>query len=202
MLNKFTTSSFVFLTVVVGASLLVQSCGFRLRGLVEMPPELDSIYIEGGLPNSLMREILRQKLIGSNVKVLEQREESGAVLNILKDEISRRIASINTAGQPNEYELTYRLSYRLEDGQGKELLAAKTISLLRTYRYDPNNILSIEEEEFRIKREMARAGVNQMLRQISAGMRHKNKGQAGSVHHGEESAQPGVDNSIPANPTP
>ncbi len=207
MLNKFTTSSFVFLAVVVGASLLVQSCGFRLRGLVEMPPELDSIYIEGGLPNSLMREILRQKLIGSNVKVLEQREESGAVLTILKDEISRRIASINTVGQPNEYELTYRLSYRLEDGQGKELLAAKTISLLRTYRYDPNNILSIEEEEFRIKREMARAGVNQMLRQISAGMRHKNKGQGGSVHHGEESAQPGVDNSIPdnsapANPTP
>jgi len=207
MLNKFTTSSFVFLAVVASASLFVQSCGFHLRGLVEMPPELDSIYVEGGLPNSLMREILRQKLIGSKVRVLDQREESGAVLTISKDEISRRIASINTAGQPNEYELTYRLSYRLEDGQGKELLAAKTISLLRTYRYDPNNILSIEEEEFRIKREMARAGVNQMLRQISAGMRHKDKGQGAGAHHGEKSGQPGVnnsipDNSVPANPAP
>lgn len=190
------------LVLLLGIGALLSSCGFHLRGLVEMPPELDSIYIKGGLPNSQMREILRQKLIASKVNVLESQEESGAVLYILKDEVTRRIASINTAGQPNEYELTYRLSYRLEDGQGKELLAAKTISLLRTYRYDPNNVLSIEEEAFRIKREMARAAVNQMLRQISAGMRHKGKGQDASVHHGEASGQPGVDKSIPANPTP
>lgn len=175
MLNKFTTSSFVFLAVVVAASLLVQSCGFHLRGLVEMPPELDSIYIEGGLPNSQMREILRQKLIGSKVNVLERREKSGAVLRILNDKITRRIASVNTVGQPNEYELKYSLSYQLEDGQGRALLASREISLLRTYRYDPNNILSVEEEAQRIKLEMARSAVNQMLRQISAGMRHRLK---------------------------
>ncbi len=175
MLNKFTTSSFVFLSVVVAASLLVQSCGFHLRGLVEMPPELTSIYIEGGLPNSQMREILRQKLIGSQVNVLQSREKSGAVLRILRDRTSRRIASINSAGQPNEYELKYSLSYQLEDGRGRELLPTRNISLLRTYRYDPNNILSVEEEKDRIKREMARSAVNQMLRQISAGMRQRDR---------------------------
>ncbi len=167
------TSSFVSLSFMIGASLLVQSCGFHLRGLVEMPPELKSVYIEGGLPDSQMREILRQKLISSKVNVLERQTKSGAVLRILRDKTSRRIASVNAAGQPNEYELKYVLSYRLEDGQGRELLVPREISLLRTYRYDPNNILSVEEEAQRIKREMARSAVNQMLRQISAGMRQQ-----------------------------
>ena len=179
MLNRLSGSVFFNVFLVINTALFLTACGFHLRGLVEMPPELESIYIEGGLPNSLMRDILRQKLIGSKVEVLERRQESGATLYILKDEVTRRIASINAAGQPNEYELTYHLSYRLESGKGSELLSVKSISLLRTYRYDPNNILSNEEEEFRIKREMARAAVNQMLRQISASMRHRDKG----AHH-------------------
>lgn len=158
-----------------------------------MPPELESIYIEGGLPNSQMREILRQKLIASNVKVLEQAEESAARLRILKDETRRRIASINAAGQPNEYELKYMLSYQLNDGKGQALLPGKSLSQLRTYRYDPNNILSVEEEEFRIKKEMARAAVNQMLRQISAGMRHRDR-----LLNGGTSAQPVAKDSVPA----
>ncbi len=169
------------LVLLLAIGTLLSSCGFHLRGLVELPPELDSIYIEGGLPNSLMRDILRQKLIASKVNVLERQEESGAVLYILKDDVTRRIASINTAGQPNEYELKYQLSYRLADGQGQELLATRTLSQLRTYRYDPNNILSNEEEAFRIKREMARAAVNQMLRQISAGMRQRARMQGGGA---------------------
>ncbi len=197
MLKKFTGSSFFLLAFVAGASLLLSSCGFHLRGVVELPPELESIYIEGGLPNSQMREILRQKLIGSNVNVLEQREESGAVLRILKDETTRRIASINAAGQPNEYELKYSLSYQLDDGKGEALLGVKDLSQLRTYRYDPNNILSVEEEEFRIKREMARAAVNQMLRQISAGMRQRAR-----VLNGEAPVEAATDNSVSANPTP
>ena len=171
------------LVLLLGISAVLSSCGFHLRGVVELPPELESIYIKGGLPNSQMREILRQKLIASNVNVLEQPQESAALLRILKDETTRRIASINAAGQPNEYELKYTLAYQLDDGKGRPLLAAKTLSQLRTYRYDPNNILSIEEEEFRIKREMARAAVNQMLRQISAGMRHRDKG----AHHSNPS---------------
>ncbi len=181
----------------LGIGALLSSCGFHLRGLVEMPPELESIYIEGGLPNSQMREILRQKLIASKVNVLESQDESGAVLHILKDETIRRIASINTAGQPNEYELKYQLSYRLDDGRGQELLATRNISLLRTYRYDPNNILSNEEEEFRIKREMARAAVNQMLRQISAGMRQRSR-----MQNGEAPARSAADHSVSANPAP
>ncbi len=182
---------------------LLSSCGFHLRGVVELPPELESIYIEGGLPNSQMREILRQKLIASNVNVLEQSQESAALLRILKDETTRRIASINAAGQPNEYELKYTLAYQLDDGKGRPLLAAKTLSQLRTYRYDPNNILSIEEEEFRIKREMARAAVNQMLRQISAGMRHRDKG----AHHSNPTgaaagATVGTTSVVPPAPAP
>lgn len=174
--------------LLLSISVLLSACGFHLRGLVEMPPELTSIYIEGGLPNSQMREILRQKLIGSQVNVLQSREKSGAILRILRDKTSRRIASINSAGQPNEYELKYSLSYRLEDGQGRELLPTRNISLLRTYRYDPNNILSVEEEKQRIKREMARSAVNQMLRQISAGMRQRDRAQKGDGKPGSPSA--------------
>ncbi len=192
-----TASRRSWLVLLLGIGILSSSCGFHLRGLVELPPELDSIYIEGGLPNSQMREILRQKLIASKVNVLEQRQESGAVLRILKDETNRRIASINTAGQPNEYELKYSLSYQLEDGQGQQLLARRDLSQLRTYRYDPNNVLSIEEEAFRIKREMARAAVNQMLRQISAGMRQRARALSGGAP-----AQSGVANSVSSTPTP
>ncbi len=199
MFKKLSASVLQVLALGICASIFLSSCGFHLRGLVELPPELKSIYIDGGLPNSQMREILRQKLIASNVEVLEQRQDKGAVLRILKDETTRRIASINAAGQPNEYELKYMLSYQLDDGKGQPLLLAKSLSQLRTYRYDPNNILSVEEEEYRIKKEMARAAVNQMLRQISAGMRHRDR-----LANGEDPTQPTTHQHEPApvNPTP
>lgn len=152
---------------------LLSACGFHLRGQVQMPGSLQAIYIDGGKPDSAMRSILRQKLISSGVEVVQQVQAATATLLITKDETTRREVSLNANGQPNEYELKYELGYHLLDKSNKSLLPQQTLSQLRTYQYDANQVLAKEEEERRLKQKMALSAVNQMLRQISTRLRKR-----------------------------
>ena len=162
------------LALVTSVLLLLSGCGFHLRGQVELPESLSSIYIEGGLPNSPMREILRQKLFSSGVNVFSQKSDAKAYLIILKDETLRKEVSWNSAGQPNEYELNYHLTYKLENDQGKIFVAEQSLKQQSTYQHDPSQILVKEEEERRLKKKMVQAAVNQMLRRIGTLMRKQN----------------------------
>lgn len=150
-------------------------CGFHLRGKIELPDSLSSIYIDGGLPNSPMREILRQKLFSSGVNVYSQKSDAKAYLIISKDETIRKEVSWNSAGQPNEYELNYHLTYTLENDQKQVLVAKQSLKQQSTYQHDPNQILVKEEEERRLKKKMVQAAVNQMLRRINTLMRKQNQ---------------------------
>lgn len=156
-------------------SLAMTGCGFHLRGQVELPDSLSSIYIEGGLPSSPLREILRQKLYSSNVNVVSQKADAMAYLIITRDETIRREVSWNNAGQPNEYELNYYLTYKLESSQKEMLVAEQSLKQQSTYPYDSTQILVKEEEERRLKKKMVQAAVNQMLRRISTQMRRQNQ---------------------------
>ncbi|MCW9024152.1 MAG: LPS assembly lipoprotein LptE [Gammaproteobacteria bacterium] len=164
--------------LVLALSLAMTGCGFHLRGQVELPESLQAIYIKGGMPDSPMRNILRQKLISSGVEVVQQQQAATATLVIIKDETTRREVSLNAAGQPNEYELKYQLSYQLLDQASNTLIPAQSLSQLRTYQYDPNQVLAKEEEERQLKTKMALSAVNQMLRQISTRLRKREQAQS------------------------
>jgi LPS-assembly lipoprotein len=92
------------------------------------------------------------------------------VLVITQDSTSRRVLSVDNAGQANEYEVAYTLGFRLDNPDGANLVVPQSINLRRQYRYDPNLTLAKADEEARLVREMRQDAVRQLLRRLKAGI--------------------------------
>lgn len=141
---------------------LMAACGWHLRGTDTSSLQANSIYLSGH--NSETYRLVNQQL---------QRKSALAALNsaslrliLGREEIKRRTVSEGGGGLAQEYELTYTLNYRVEDGQGKLLRPNTTVRLLRSYNFNRNSITASDREEAIIRRELQSAAARQILRQL------------------------------------
>jgi LPS-assembly lipoprotein len=67
-----------------------------------------------------------------------------------------------------EYQLRYRISYRVVDRDNRETIARTEIALRRDLSYNDSDTLSKESEEALLYRDMQTDAVSQMLRQLQA----------------------------------
>ena len=159
----------VFLSLVC-CSLVLSGCGFHLRGSTELPEELSEVALEGTRLNGELGVAVRNGFSRAGGKVVESRSSARSVLVITQDTSSRRVLSVNSLGQANEYELAYTLGFHLDDPNGANRVVAQSIKLRRQYRFDPDLILAKGDEEARLVREMRQDAVHQMLRRLKAGI--------------------------------
>ena len=148
-----------------GCSLLL-SCGFHLRGSVSVPPELAVTYLKGG--SSAVVEDLRQALLASGAQVTDDPDAAGATIEVLHSNIGRRVLSVGSTGKVQEYELRGLLRFRVVGADGRELLPAQQVQVVRDFLYDPNNVLGVSSEEQLARREMQRDLVNLMMLRLQA----------------------------------
>lgn len=148
---------------------LTGGCGFKLRGLVELPEPLRVTYVSGErIPGELMDE-LRQALRGAGARLVEAPQAGAANLKILGVADDRRVLSVNSlTGKVQEYELSYAVRFALDDAGGTELAAPQTVSLVRDFRFSETEVLAKGEEEIQLRREMRREAVSLLLRRILA----------------------------------
>jgi len=156
-------------------SFLLISCGFHLRGTQDLSAVLPEVQIQGTNKHSeLGREIIRT-LTAAKVNVLDA---SDTLLSITQDSFSKRVLSLNSAGQANQYELSYRLSFSLikkiksetketsEKLKVIELIPAQNITEKREYLFDANLILAKADEENRLNNDMRKAAMLQLVRRL------------------------------------
>lgn len=147
---------------------LLTGCGFRLRGSIELPAELTEVAIKGTRPNGELGIALRNGFARVGGQVVESVDDARSVLVITHDSSDRRVLSVDSIGQANEYELAYTLGFRLDDPDGNNRVVQQSINLRRQYRYDPTQTLAKADEEARLVREMRQDAVRQMLRRLKA----------------------------------
>ncbi len=149
---------------------LLSGCGFHLRGSIELPAELTKVALEGTRPNGELGVAVRNGFARVGGQVVNSAASASSVLVITQDASSRRVLSVDSIGQANEYELDYMLGFRLDDPDGTNRVVQQSINLRRQYRFDPNLTLSKADEEARLVREMRQDAVRQMLRRLKAGI--------------------------------
>jgi LPS-assembly lipoprotein len=74
---------------------------------------------------------------------------------------------LSVSGRVLEFELRYRVSYRLTDRAGNDLAPPGQISLRRDMTYDDTEVLAKESEADLLYRDMKADAVQQMLRRLS-----------------------------------
>ncbi len=152
------------LALLVLCCALLAACGFQLRGTADLPFETLYVPATGGIGLDIKRNIRA----GTRTRVVDDPRSAQAVLEFTQEAREKIILSLNAAGRVNEFELRYRVGFRVHDGKGAEFLPASTVQLSRAITYDDSVILAKEAEEQQLYRDMQFDMVQLVMRRLAA----------------------------------
>ncbi|HWQ38996.1 MAG TPA: LPS assembly lipoprotein LptE [Burkholderiales bacterium] len=151
--------------VLLLAATTLSACGFRLRGQAALP--FESIYIETVGFSLLGAELRRAIRTGGKTRVADRPDDAEVVLRITGEQQEKHVLSLSTAGKVREFELRYRLAYRLLDRTSNDIVPPDEITLRRDLTYDDTQVLAKESEEALLYEDMKSDAVQQLLRRLS-----------------------------------
>jgi len=94
--------------------------------------------------------------------------EAQAIFELTSEERGKSILSFDTTGQVREFQLRYRLSFRVRDAHGRDYLPQSEIRATRDVSYSSTQVLAKESEEQLLFRDMQSDMVQQILRRLAA----------------------------------
>ncbi len=147
-------------------AVLTASCGFQLRGRADLP--FETIFVEGMDYSPFTGQLRRAIETASSTRLLNSVEGAQAVLTLLGESQERTILALSGGGRVREFQLRYRVSFRVHDGKGKEWLPIDEVILRRDLTYDDTQVLAKEAEAQLLFKDMQSDAVNQVLRRIQA----------------------------------
>lgn len=148
------------------AVLLLSACGFQLRGTATLP--FDTLYVQAPPTSALATQIRRAVQAGSGTRIADRPEQAEVILQILNEAQEKLILSLTGGGRVSEFQLRFRVSFRLTDSKNREHIPASEIVLQRAYSYNDDQALALQFEEASLYRDMRSDAVGQLLRRLQA----------------------------------
>ena len=145
--------------------LALAACGFQLRGTAALP--FDTLYMPStaaGIALDLKRNIQS----GTRTKVVDDPKQAQAVLEFAQELREKSILSLASTGRVREYQLRYRVAFRVHDGKGGEFLPMSAVQLTRDISFNDTDVLAKETEERQLYRDMQFDMVQQIMRRLAA----------------------------------
>lgn len=146
--------------------LVLSACGFHLRGVgVPLTPlPFESLYIDNS--TSLGPELNTVFRRDERITLTSNANAADAVLKVYGEQSQKDILTINSAGNINEYLLTYRVEAQVLE-KGVLIGQPMTILIRRTLGYSDSSILGKQDEESLLWRDMRNEAAEQILRRLS-----------------------------------
>ena len=156
-----------FSFLLAATALLVAACGFHLRGGAPLP--FQSLYVQAAPASQFATLFKRAVRAGSGgTRLTDQPGEAEVVLQIMNELQEKQILTLGGGGRVSEFQLRYRVSYRLTDSRNREHIPASEILLKRDFSFTDQQALSKETEEALLYRDMRNDAVQQMVRRLQA----------------------------------
>jgi LPS-assembly lipoprotein len=159
-----------FRTTLVVLLLFLAGCGFRLRGVATVP--FETLYIPSA-QSGIALDLKRNIQAGTNAKVIDDPAKADAVLQFTEETRQKEVLSLTGTGKVREFQLRYRVGFRVHDGKGVDYVPHSTIQLLRDVTFNDTEILAKEQEEQILFRDMQADMVQQILRRLAAAKRQQ-----------------------------
>jgi LPS-assembly lipoprotein len=153
-----------FLLLII-SSLLVTSCGFRLKGQYHITEELKTLHVSSQKMFSPLVKELTSRLQQNQVTVLDDFSVNHASIKLLPEQFQRRTLSLFPNGQVAEYELIYKVRYEVTK-TGKEPQKFE-FEISREFQDDPNNALAKERERQLLLSELRRVAADRIVSQLT-----------------------------------
>ncbi|PHS73849.1 MAG: lipoprotein B transmembrane [Cycloclasticus sp.] len=154
------------LLIVCLSAAVLTACGFKLRGLFDLPAGLQKMYVVGSQNSELVQDL--KDILAFSAEVVANRSDADAVLTINKEEIDNRTLSVDSRGKVRESEMQYAVIYSLVKKDGEALLDKESLLLVRDYINDENDIIGRTNESAVITRDLKRDAAQQIIRRVQA----------------------------------
>lgn len=154
------------IAVVLSATLL-SACGWHLRGSLALPEGVDNIYIADSSTSNqgVIALTLANMLKQSNVALATASADAQYSIHLSNERLDRRAISVGSDTLASEYELTHEVDYYIADGE-TILAPTTTARVIRSYTYDRDDVISKNEEEDIIRKEMRSNLASQILNRL------------------------------------
>ena len=150
--------------------MLLAGCGFRLRGTAEVP--FQTLYLPGAT-SGIALDLKRYIQAGTNARVVDDAAKADAIMQFTEEGRLKEVLSLTGTGKVREFQLRYRVGFRVHDGKGTDFVPQSVIQLTRDVTFNDTEILAKEQEEQILFRDMQTDMVQQILRRLAAAKRQK-----------------------------
>jgi LPS-assembly lipoprotein len=142
--------------------LVITSCGFHLRGMTEI--SFKTISLEGK-ELSLTKNL--KKILNTNkVAIVSSTENPELRVELLSEESEKRILSLSGQGLVREFEIFYRVRYRIKTSDSEIWSQENIIETRKDFTYSDSNLIGKEEEERQLNENMRIEAITSLFNQI------------------------------------
>ncbi len=153
------------LLILISCLIVLEGCGFRLRGSIGGELALPSLYIQSSSGNLFVSE-LRQALGNTQTEVVSERSAAVLIIGVGAEKLNRRVLTVDAGGRVQEYELHYAVSFAVNDASARPVLASQTLSERRSFEFSGEDVLAKEAEELQLYQDMRRSAVRSAMRRL------------------------------------
>ena len=146
--------------------LALAGCGFELRGTAALP--FDTLYLPPSSAPGIALDLKRSIQSGTRTVVVDDPAKADAVLEFTQQAREKHILSLSAAGRAREFQLRYRVGFRVHDGKGGDFLPASQVQLTRDVTFNDSAVLAKETEEQLLYRDMQFDMVQLIMRRLAA----------------------------------
>jgi len=144
-------------------TLVLAACGFHLRGVADL--SFNKLYIKGSL--SISKDLI-SSLKTNGVRIVKEPEEAEMMLELISDNQEKRILSLGGTGSVREFELFYRIKFRLRDASSDLWSPEQLIEERRDFSYLDSELLAKSYEETMLYEDMRRDATRELMRRLVA----------------------------------
>jgi len=145
------------------------ACGYRLRGMVDLPYKV--IAITGNPSPPLRTDLQTSILTGTDAKVAINPKDADLILEITSDLDGREILAYNANGQVSAYRLNIRVGFRVYDNFGADVVPEAEIYMTRDMDFSVSTVLASDAQMVQFLSLMRRDLAVQILRRVAASAR-------------------------------
>ena len=157
------------LLVVVGLLLGLSASGFKLRGEVEIPPDLNPIYIQGS-GGTQVADAIRDRLRGTQVQLAPNAKEAKLLVRILSEARFSRVVAVDRNGKVLSYDLHLRVGFDALGADAKVRMSRQDIDLVRGFDNPDTEVLGKQLEGELIYQDLIEDAADRVLIRLRAAL--------------------------------
>ena len=142
--------------------LMIASCGFHMRGMTEI--SFKTISLEG--KELSFTKNLKKVLNSNKVAIVLPSENPELRVELIGEESEKRILSLSGQGLVREYEIFYRVRYRIKTLDSDIWSQENILETRRDFTFSDSNLIGKEEEERQLNESMGNEAISSLFNQI------------------------------------